>query len=87
VGHSVYSFYSKESGSADPSSAGFTPAIEKDRIDACRSPHFKRRRDHTQGRFAAVSSQTSLWPCITIDLALSLHPLTSVRRVQFFTDP
>jgi hypothetical protein len=43
--HPVYSSCSKGSGWADPSSAGFMSPIERDKIDAGRSPHFIKRAD------------------------------------------
>ena len=59
MGHPVYSSCSKGSGWTDPSSASFISAIERDKIDVGRSPHFIRRRDVPWTDLLLMLSQVS----------------------------
>ena len=65
MGHPVYSSRSKGSGWTDPSSEGFVSPIERDKIDAGRSPHFKRRGGLPRADLlhSRMSSQFSFGRC------------------------
>ena len=63
MGHPLYSSCSKGSGWTDPSSAGIISPIERDKIDAGRSPRLIRSGDLPRADLLCWSSQVSCGRC------------------------
>ena len=88
--HPVYSSCSKGSGWTDPSSAGFVSPIERDKIDAGRSPHFISRGGPPQGGFTTYVCRLRSLLVDVRNWVLwrgSGHPLSSVDRAQLWACP